>query len=259
MKRFAFILLSGLLATTGHADEYAECFIPGEVIEYKVSWMGIPLAWSKTTTEEFIEGGQSLVRIRMQSKTYKAYSHIYKIDDLTEVIVDPKTALPKQLDFKLNEGGRSKNHLTIFDHENLNATFIDRNAQTTNSVTIQSDTKDVLTFLYSIRKTPLEHLAENVHTLFVDGKIHEMGLQVGKDRTMKVPYFGKVASTEVEPVAEFDALFLREGKIFFWISKEKRRVITCVNAKVAVGKVRVKLESVSGPGDDFWASKSEEK
>ena len=59
------------------------------------------------------------------------------------------------------------------------------------------------------------------------------------------------------PIAEFDGLFLRQGKVFFWVSKENRRMVTWVEAKVPVGKVSVKLREVSGPGDDFWVRKED--
>ncbi|VGO12065.1 hypothetical protein PDESU_00615 [Pontiella desulfatans] len=257
MFTLAVALSSCAPSALGKTANFANCFIPGEVTEYKVSWMGIPLAWSKSSTETITENGRELIRIRMVSQTYKAYTHIYKVDDVTEVIVDPETALPLRLDLVLNEGSRQKSHLTLFDHANKTATFHDRIAGTTHVVAIESRTQDILSFIYSIRNDNLEILAENVHTVFVDGKIHEMGLAIRKDGQIKLPDYGKIDCSQVEPIAEFDALFLREGKIFFWISKQNRRMVTCVHAKVAVGKISVKLQQVSGPGNDFWVRRKE--
>ena len=85
--------------------------------------------------------------------------------------------------------------------------------------------------------------------------MYDLGLKIPDHGTIKVGDFGPVESIEVEPDAEFDGIFLRKGKIFFWVSKEKRRVVTCIKAKVAVGKVTAKLFSVSGEGEAFWNSK----
>jgi hypothetical protein len=252
MKTHLISVLMVLAATAAWGKDYSGCFFPGEVTDYKVSWMGIPLAWSQSTTETVLENGRELVRIRMVSQTYKPYTHIYKVDDLTEVLIDPETALPVRLELDLQEGSRRKNHSTLFDHANRNAVFIDHEAGTTNMVPIQGDTREILSFLYSVRNENLEMLAQQIHTLFVDGKLYEMGMEIHPDDTIKLANYGKVACTEVEPLAEFDGLFLRQGKIFFWVSKQNRRMVTCVEAKVPVGKVSVKLESVSGPGDDFW-------
>ena len=259
MKFFKTALICCALASSALAQDYSSSFVPGEISEYKVTWMGIPLAWSTTTTDTVNEAGRELVRIRMVTKTYKAYSHIYKVDDITEVIVDPKTALPVRLDIILNEGSRRKSNLTLFDHANRTATFYDRVADTTNSVAIEKNTREVMTFLYSMRHEKIKALTSAIHTVYVDGKMHKMGVGLHKEKKLKLPGYGKVDCNVLEPVAEFDALFLREGKIFFWVSKKNRRMVTCVQAKVVVGKVSIKLHSVKGPGDDFWVKEREKE
>ena len=58
---------------------------------------------------------------------------------------------------------------------------------------------------------------------------------------------------EIEPIADFDGIFLRQGKVFFWISKQPSRVVTCIKAKVAVGKITAKIHEISGPAKGFWS------
>jgi len=253
VKKLPIILLLGLAAFAVLADgDYSACFIPGEITEYKVSWMGIPLAWSKNTTDAIEENGRKLIRIRTVSKSYKAYGKIYKVDDIKEVIIDPETGLPVRIDLQMNEGSIHKSELTLFDHANQTALFHDRLANTTNSVAIASQTRDVVSFLYSMRNEKPEMLAANTHTLFAGGKLYDMGLAIRKEGRIKVPGYGKVDCILMEPIAEFDGLFLRKGKVFFWISKQNCSMITCIQAKVPVGKIKVKLQTVSGTGDDFW-------
>ncbi|QBG47189.1 DUF3108 domain-containing protein [Verrucomicrobia bacterium S94] len=257
MKRFAAALLCLFFSAQIRAENFSGCFIPGEISEYKVSWMGVPLAWSRSTTDVVNHNGTDRIRITMVSRTYTAYDHIYKVDDKTEVILDPESALPIQLDLMLNEGNRKKSHLTTFDHTRGEAVFIDRMAGTTNVVAIAPDTREILSFLYSSRIRDLTVMKEQIHTLFVDGKMHEVGLTLGKTKRLKIPDRGKVESIRIEPLAEFDGLFLRQGKIFFWVSKADRRMVTLVQASVPVGKVNVKLQNVSGPGHDFWVKEQE--
>lgn len=234
-------------------NDYSSCFIPGEVSEYKVSWMGLPLAWSKTSTDAIEMGGRKLIRIRMISKNYKAYSSVYKVDDKTEVIIDPKTALPIQLDFILNEGSRHKNHLTTFDHSKAQATFIDRASNTTNTISISKNTRDVVTFLYASRKSNMEQLATENQKIYVEGKINDMRLKRGKTKNLKLGKLGKIKSNQLEPIADFNGLFLRQGRIFFWVSDTPHRMITLTEAKVPIGKIKVKLQKVTGINDPFWS------
>ena len=214
--------------------------------------MGLPLAWSTLTTDTITEGGKELIRIRMVTQSYRGFSHIYKVDDLTEVILNPITALPIRLDLKINEGSISKSHLTTFYHDKKVAIFQDRISKDIKEVPIESDTQEIFCFLYAARNRDLESLSERKYTLFVDGKLHDLGLKAGIEDGIKLPTYGIIPSLAFEPTAEFDGLFLRQGKVRFWVSKQNRRMVTCIQAKVSVGKVSVKLQSVSGPGDGFW-------
>ncbi len=252
MKKLFTILLMGMAVSGASANEYTNSFIPGEVAEYTVSWLGIPLAWSKISTDTITENGRELIRIRMVSKTHKTYSYIYKVDDLTEVIIDPKTALPVRIDLTLNEGSIHKSHLTTFHHGQGVAIFQDRISKDIREVPIGSHTQDIFSFIYSMRNTDIEAVAAQKHQLYVEGKLYALDITIRAEDDIRLPLYGKVPSIEIEPIAEFDGIFLRKGKILFWVSKQNRRMVTCIKAKVAVGKITVKLEKVSGPGDDFW-------
>ncbi len=251
MKKIFAILLAALLALAAHAGD-RRCFFPGEVSEYKITWMGIPLAWSKTTTDTIEENGRELIRLRMVSQNYKAYSYIYRVDDAIEVVIDPKTALPLRLDYRLREGSRKISQLTLFDHGNKTATTTNRIENTVETVAIEGDTRDIYTLIYTMRNMDWDDLFNKPYTLFVEGKLYQLELVKHREKKISLPNYGKVESVEIEPLAEFDGLFLRKGKVMFWVSKADRRMITCIKTKVPVGKITVKLQQVTGPGDDFW-------
>lgn len=249
---FSAICLLGSHVAYCETTDFSNCFIPGEVTEYKVSWMGLPLAWSKTSTDTISENGRELIRMRMVSKSRKAYSYIYKVANTTEVIIDPETALPRRMDVVVNEGTIHKSHFTTFNHDKKVAVFQDRISKDTKEVPIKSGTQDIFSFLYSARNQNMESLTNRTHTLFVDGKLYDLDLRIRRNGTIKLRDYGRVPCIEIEPLAEFDGLFLRKGKIMFWVSKQDRRMVTCIKTKVAVGKVTAKLLKVSGPGGDFW-------
>lgn len=247
------LLVSGSTSIPGNPSDFSSCFIPGEMTQYKVSWMGIPLAWSRNTTDTVEENGRKLIRITMVSKNYKAYSYIYTVDNITEVIIDPETALPLRLDVVVNEGTIHKSHLATFDHEKKTAIFQDRISKDIREVPIQSGTQDIISFLYSARCQGMDSLTNETHKLFVEGKLYDLDLKIHKEGRISLAEHGAVESFQIEPVAEFDGLFLRKGKIFFWVSKaQQHRMVTCVEAKVAVGRIKVKLQAASGTGNDFW-------
>lgn len=257
MKSLGSSLLIAFAVSTAQAADFSSHFIPGETLEYKISWMGLPLAWTRISTEAYMQDDRGLVRVRMVSRTYKAYKHIYKINDVIEVIIDPTTALPLRADVQINEGKRSKSHLTTFYHDQQMAIFQDRITKEIREIPIEPPMRDILSFTYSVRNQPLEELAAKEYRILVDGKIYDLGMKLHEDSEIALPAYGKVSCTEVEPIARFDGPFLRQGKIRFWVSKQKRPMVTCIHAKIPIGMIRAKLDKVSGPIDDFWAKPKE--
>lgn len=255
LKRLLFTLV--LLCAHGTvARDYSDCFVPGETVEYRIYWLGIPIAWSRATTDMVVEDGRELFHIKMIARTYSTYKHIFEVDDKTEVWIDPETALPVRHDWIINEGSIHKSQLTTFFHDKKIAIFQDRVTKDLREIPIEHDTQEIFSFIYSTRNDDIEALAARKHRLLVTGKMYDLGIKINDHDKIKTHEHGKVASIEIEPNAEFDGIFLRKGKVFFWISKEKRRVVTCIKAKVAVGKITSTLHSVSGEGNGFW-NKSE--
>ena len=244
-----------LAAGTAGAADFSDCFVPGEKTEYKIYWMGIPIAWSTTTTETVTEDGRELIRITMIAKTYAAYSHIFEVDDRTEVVIDPETALPLRHDWVINEGPIHKSHLTTFNHASGKAVFMNRLNRDIREIPIKEDTREIFSFIYASRHADIKQLAAQKHELLVTGKLYELGLRIVGEDHIRVPDFGKVASLEIEPEAEFDGIFIRKGKISFWISQENPRMVTRIKASVAVGGITAKLQQVSGAADGFWNKK----
>lgn len=254
MKKSCFILLAGLLTMVSAfaTNEWSRCLIPGERSFYTASWMGLPLVWSETKVVKTVENEQELISITMITRNYAAYEHIYKVDNRMTALINPKTALPIRFEMVQNEGRVHKNNTTFFDHENGTAVYMDRLTKDIRVEPIRADTRDILSFLYVSRRDKLSELAKQKHTIFSEGKLYELKLKLRKKESISISGHGKITSWEVEPIAEFDGLFIRQGKIFFWISDSDLPMITMIKAKVPVGSITVKLNEVSGTGDPFW-------
>ena len=57
---------------------------------------------------------------------------------------------------------------------------------------------------------------------------------------------------KVVPTAAFDGLFVRKGKMEFWVSNDERRVCTKMVADTPFANVKLYLAKVEGPGEDDW-------
>jgi len=253
MKQIILILiLCHSFFSTVKAEDYSDCFFPGEVTKYKIYWMGIPLAWSQTTTDSIVKDGKKLIRITVITQNYIP---VYPVDDRTVILIDPQTALPVSVDVIQNEGSVHQKTITTFFHDKKVAIFQNKITKTIKEVPIQETTKDLYSFIYSIRKHKLKDLNGKKYKILVDGKMYQLGFKVHREQKVPVPGHGNVLCTTIEPIAKFDGIFIRKGKILFWVSKANPHIITYAKTKVAIGKIIIQLQSVSGPGKDFWIKK----
>ena len=252
-------LLCGISALASNEVDYSSCFVPGEVSEYKVSWARVPIGWSRSSTETVVEEGRELIKIRMETRTYSSYDTFFKVNNVMFVVLDPKTALPLRLDRIQHQGDSHVSYLTTFDHAAGEAVSIDRLNNLTNTVSILPETREMLTLIYASRKIAIDKLAEETYSLLSNGETYDIRLKIKDTGKVRLSEYGRIASVELDPTADRAGAEFSDAKSTFWVSnsKENRRMITCVETKVPIGKVRVKLVRVSGPGDDSWIKEEE--
>jgi len=77
-------------------------------------------------------------------------------------------------------------------------------------------------------------------------------LRTERHEKIKLDRYGDVRSLKLEPVAVFNGIFVRKGRMWTWISEDERRLCTQASVAVPVARVHVRLHRVEGPGDDFW-------
>ena len=63
------------------------------------------------------------------------------------------------------------------------------------------------------------------------------------------------AKANHHPVAAFNGLFERNGKLQVWVSKDARQLCTRIVGEVPVASISITLAEVRGPGHDAWVTK----
>lgn len=228
-------------------------FLIGEKITYSISWNGVPVACSISTISMDELDGRKVLALRLRTHTNPFFNHIFKVDDFHESLIDPETLLTIRYTKNLKEGKHRCHEVTTFDFDKLLAHYEDQVTGEKNSYPIKSDTRDLLSFLFFMRSELLAPDSTTTYRVMADKKIYDLTLNTSELKKISLPnYKQKVESLKIVPEASFDGLFVRDGKATVWISRDSRRFLTFAKLKVPFGRVRVKLRSVSGPGDDFW-------
>jgi len=258
MRRWVYILLFLLLAAGARAEEAqpagtnALWFPVGEKLTYRIYWGVIPIGSSTVTTEWIEEEGRKLVAIRFRTKTTDFMTKIYPVDDFLESVIEPGTFLPLRFTKRLSEGRYRCDEVTTFDHANRKSTWTSKMNGKTKEFAIDADTRDIISFMYFMRKDKFLPKTTTNFRVMSDEKVYDLVVKAGEVEKFRVSDFGWVKSIRLEPEAAFQGMFVRKGKVTMWISNDARRICTRMTAHVPVASVSLLLAKVEGPGDDFW-------
>jgi hypothetical protein len=201
--------------------------------------------------------GTNYVFVRVETQTYPIFDVFYKVNDLHECLLDPKTLLPVRFEKTMREGSSHYHDVTTFDYANGTARFENVGAGTVTNVPISADTRDYLSFMYFMRGQDLTPGKTTTHHVLADDRVYEVLVHAGKIEKIGLSNYPDVPSLQIDPEAAFNGLFVRSGKATLWVSRDPRRILTCLKAWVPFGRVTVRLHDVSGAGNDFWITKKE--
>ncbi|QHI70249.1 DUF3108 domain-containing protein [Tichowtungia aerotolerans] len=227
-------------------------FPVGEELVYSVSWNGIRVATAIASTSMEIMDGREVLVLRQHTETYAVFK-VWPVDDNHETLVDPKTFLPIQYTKNIKEGGYRCHEITTFDFKEKVARYEHQTNGSQKEYPIEADTRDILSFLYFMRSSPLEPNQVLKRQVMADEKLYDLIVTTEEEEEVRLPdYKRKIPSLRMVPEAMFDGLFVRKGKATLWVSRDSRRLLTFAKVHVPLGSVRIKLQKVNGPGDDFW-------
>jgi Protein of unknown function (DUF3108) len=234
-------------------------FPVGEELTYKITWNGIPVARSQAVTQMDTFEGREVLAIRISTKTYPFFNHIFKVDDFHESLMDPETLLPIRYLHNLNEGSFRAHEATSFDFDALKAHYVHQVTGEKKTYDIKPGMRDILSFMYFMRSELLEENSESKYLVLSDHKIYDLIIKAGEIEKIELPrYDRKIPSLEMRPEAMFDGLFVRAGKATVWVSRDTRRLLTFMKVSVPFGRVRTTLQEVNGPGEDFWITEKKD-
>lgn len=230
-------------------------FPVGEMFEYEISWGIIPVGTTYTWSEWVVEDGRLRLAIRMRTLTNKVLSVIYPVDDFVESVIDPDTFLPLRFVKKVSEGGNHYDQITTFDYIAGTATFESKLDNKKATFPIDKDIRDIPSLLYWLRREKFEPGQERHYKVMADEKVYDLTVKADKIENVRLSRYGRQPSLKVEPVSSFGGVFVRKGRMWLWISRDPRCILTQIAAEIPVANVKLKLIQVTGPGDDFWVRK----
>ncbi len=248
MIRISFLLLF-LVFTSLNAQNNAVGF--GEKLTYTASYnmSGILTDLAEVTmeTSAIKTSKATLLRLKCKATTYSKWDSFFKIRDLYESYVNPKTLKPYLYNRDINEGGYYKNMKYTFSHKTKTV----KTVQTKKSkwvqkktVPIGADTKDIISTLYTIRTFDLTNLSSGTTKTFTI-------LFDREEVKAKVTYLGKETISTALGSKTCHKITLGSANSntingTLWLTADDNKIPVYGKFKIPVGTGELKIKSATG-------------
>lgn len=176
----------------------------------------------------------------------------FKVRDRYESFADKNTLKPNRFVRDVKEGGYTQNRDIYFDHENKTATVKDFKLNTTKSYDIE-DIQDVVSSFYMLRNQSIDTMkidTDIVLNLFIDAESFPFRLKLLGEEIVNSK-FGKINCYKFRPLVQAERVFKEEESLTIWISADENKIPIRVKAKLAVGALKMDLDSYRGLANSF--------
>jgi hypothetical protein len=241
--RVLLILFLLVAQTEKVSAEQVTAFSPGERLEYVLKWSGIAAGDS---VMEVVEGepvdGIPLFRVISTAESRSLVDVFYKVRNSYETHIHPFDGLTRKYVFNMNEGGKHKSRVLLFDQERRIVTRILREKGQTQSkiYEIARASQDNLSSLYAVRNQDLEVGDSVVFSVFEGKKNWELVVDVLAAEEIKVKA-GTFKTLKIHPKLKFEGIFRRKGELYVWVTDDKWHIPVLMKSQVRIGSIDAEL------------------
>ncbi|MBD0831709.1 DUF3108 domain-containing protein [Aestuariibaculum sediminum] len=252
MKRIPFLIMLLLAISFTNAQNTAIGF--NEKLTYTASYnmSGVlnDIAQVTMETSPVKTSKAILLRLKCTAVTYSKWDDFFKIRDLYESYVNPKTLTPYLYSRDINEGGYYKYMKYTFSHKSGTVKSLMKKKndyQENKTVNINSGTKDIVSTIYNLRLIDFNRMqvgARKSFTIIFDRK----------ETKGQVTYLGKetintaIGKKECYKLAvgSSDKVLQGSNSNLVWLTADANKILVYGKFKIPVGNGELKIKSATG-------------
>jgi hypothetical protein len=239
-----FLVLSSVLLAQNQA------YKAGEKIQYVVHYGLINGGIATLELQKATFEGKEVLHSVFIAQTTGIADALFKVKDIYECFIDPKTQLPLKSIRNISEGKYRKYNIVLFDHKTRVDSAILTSDLTGKHITEQG-IHDILSCFYYFRKSIMSNRKQlqrgdmiTILTWFTD-ELYPIRLRyIGLDDVRTKA--GKIRCYKFNPVTESGRLFKDENGATFWFSADKNYLPVKVRFDIFVGSFTCDLNSYEG-------------
>ncbi|WP_252723840.1 DUF3108 domain-containing protein [Winogradskyella psychrotolerans] len=222
---------------------------------YNMSGLLTDIAEVKMETSEVTTSKSTLLRLKCTATSYKDWDDFFKIRDLYESYVNPKTLTPYLYKRDINEGGYYKFMQYKYKHssklvsslkrkKNSDDTFREENK----TVKIGASTKDIISTLYSIRNLDIHKAKpgdQQEFSILFDNKEIILIVKYISKETIQT----KIGSKECYKLAialKDHNLLKGDNSNLLWLTADANKIPVYAKFKIPIGNGELNILSATG-------------
>lgn len=256
-----FTTITVLLLSCASFAQNNNAFKAGEKLTfsaaYNMSGILTDIAEVKMETSAVNTSGTTLYRLKCSATTYSNFDSFFKIRDLYESYVNPKTVAPYLYQRDISEGGYYKfvkykysyktntvSSLIRKKSKNFASGFWDRN----NTIKIKPGTRDIVSTLYKLRTLDIHKApfgASDTFTVLFDNKEVKCSFKLLGKETINTAIGRKECYKIAINVTNNNVLKGSNANII-WLTADENKIPVYAKFKIAVGSGELKIKSATG-------------
>ncbi|WP_298903070.1 DUF3108 domain-containing protein [uncultured Psychroserpens sp.] len=231
----------------------------GEKLTYSASYNmnGIlnELAEVTMQTSEVKTSKSTLLKLKCTAVTYSNWDSFFKIRDLYESYVSPKTLTPFLYNRDIYEGGYKKFMKYKFNHKTRTVASLKRKTrrdgtewEEKKSVKIGGSTRDLVTTLYHIRNLDIHKASigdSQSFTVLFDNKESVVSIKYLSKETINTA-IGKKECYKLSISINNSNVLKGNNDNLLWLTADANKIPVYAKFKIAVGNGELKIKSATG-------------
>lgn len=228
---------------------------PGEKLVYSASYnmagLMTQLAQVTLETNTVKTSKNAYLHLSCQAITFSRWDSFFKIRDLYESYVNPKTLKPSLYKRDISEGGYEKKEKYVFsnDGKTINSTVQKlRRKESKKTFSVDANTQDVVSMLYKLRTVNFEGKKPgntiSLTIVFDEKEIPVVVKYMGKE-SVSAGNLGPKPCYKISISAKTDALKGKD-KNLIWLTADAAKVPALIKFSIPVGVGQLTLKTASG-------------
>lgn len=251
MKRFfigLFFLVSSVVIAQNTAIAGGEKLV--YTASYNMSGVLNDIAQVTLETSNVKTSKATLLHLKCKAVTYSKWDNFFKIRDLYESYVNPKTLTPYLYKRDINEGGYTKNVKYTYSHKTNTVKSVQTKKDWVDKkdVKINSGTKDIVATLYKIRLFDYESMSvgtkKSFAVIFDRKEINAQITYLGKETISTA--IGKKTCYKVAVGSAESGVIKGNRDNILWLTADANKIMVYGKFKIPVGNGELKIKSATG-------------